>query len=210
MRSFVSCLGAGLLALSCLPALADDASAPAAAVPASPAVSANVTAAPNDAAAAKPGFWQHSWDNIAATWDSDQYELYLPVETWHNRAFYDREKIDEYNERPWGLGIGRYRYDADGDWHAVYAMAFLDSHKDVEPFAGYAFQKIWRPGGDDLRLGAGFTLGMTARSDYSYVPIPVVLPLVSVEYRRLALQATYIPGGHNNGNVLFAWLRWQL
>lgn len=205
MKSIASYLGAGLMALACLPALADDASAPVAAVP---AVSATTPA--SDAAAAKPGFWQHSWDNITDTWHSDQYELYLPVETWHNRAFYDREKIHEYNERPWGLGVGRYRYDADGDWHAVYAMAFLDSHHDVEPFGGYAFQKIWRPGGDDLRLGAGFTLGVTARSDSGYVPIPAVLPLVSVEYRKLALQATYIPGGHNYGNVLFAWLRWQL
>ena len=57
---------------------------------------------------------------------------------------------------------------------------------------------------------AGFTVGVTARSDYSYIPFPAILPLVSVEYRRLALQATYIPGGHNNGNVLFGWLRWQL
>jgi len=208
MRSIVSYLGAGLLALSCLPALADEASAPAAA--ALPAVSADVAATPSDTSAAKPGFWQHSWNNITATWDSDQYELYVPLVTWHNRGFYDKDKIDEYNEQPWGLGIGRYRYDADGDWHAVYAMAFLDSHNDVEPFAGYGYQWIWRPGGDDLRLGAGFTVGVTARSDYNYIPLPAILPLASIEYRKLSLQATYIPGGHNNGNVLFAWLRWQL
>ena len=158
---------------------------------------------------ATPGFWQRSWDNVETTWRSDRYELYLPAITWHNRAFYDRDKIDEYNEHPWGLGLGRYRYDSDGNWHALYAMFFLDSHDKVEPFAGYAWQKIWRPA-DDVRLGAGFTVGVTARSDYSYIPFPAILPLVSVEYRRLALQATYIPGGHNNGNVLFGWLRWQL
>ncbi|KMN37974.1 phospholipid:lipid A palmitoyltransferase [Chromobacterium sp. LK1] len=185
MRSIAFCLGAGLLALGSPAALAADNTA------------------------AEPGFWQRSRDNVEATWRSERYELYVPAVTWHNRAFYDRAKIDSFNERPWGLGFGRYRYDADGDWHALYAMAFLDSHKDVEPFVGYAYQKTWWPL-DGWRLGAGFTAGVTARSDYSYIPLPAVLPLVSVEYRRLALQATYIPGGHNNGNVLFAWLRWQL
>lgn len=185
MRAIVCWLGAGLLA------------------------SASLAAQAEETAAEPQGFWQRGRANIEATWRSDQYELYVPAVTWHNRAFYDKEKIRQFNERPWGLGAGRYRYDADGDWHAVYAMAFLDSHKDVEPFVGYAFQKVWRPL-DGWRLGAGFTAGVTARSDYSYAPLPAVLPLVSVEYRRLALQATYIPGGHNNGNVLFAWLRWQL
>ncbi|MDN0074722.1 lipid IV(A) palmitoyltransferase PagP [Crenobacter sp. SG2303] len=204
-KPLVSYLGAGLMVLACLPALADDGSVPATAGPAAPTVPSPAS----DTVVAKPGFWQYSWVNIADTWRSDQYELYVPVEAWHNRAFYDKEKIDRFNERPWGLGIGRYRYDADGDWHAVYAMAFLDSHRDVEPFGGYAFQTLWRPI-SNLRLGAGFAVGVTARSDSGYVPIPAVLPLVSVEYRKLALQATYIPGGHNNGNVLFAWLRWQL
>ena len=121
-----------------------------------------------DNTVAEPGFWQRSRDNVEATWRSERYELYVPAVTWHNRAFYDRAKIDSFNERPWGLGFGRYRYDADGDWHALYAMAFLDSHKDVEPFVGYAYQKTWRPL-DGWRLGAGFTAGVTARSDYSYI-----------------------------------------
>ena len=55
----------------------------------------------------------------------------------------------------------------------------------------------------------GFTAGVTARQDYSYAPIPVILPLVSIEYGRVALQSTYVPGGKGNGNVLFTWLRWQ-
>ncbi|MFC3532753.1 lipid IV(A) palmitoyltransferase PagP [Vogesella facilis] len=146
--------------------------------------------------------------NMAATWQSSQYELYVPLHTWHNRAMYSADKIDGYNENPWGLGVGKYHYDADGDWHAWYAMAFLDSHHDVEPIAGYGYQKMWRPGGD-WRLGAGFTAGLTMRSDYHYVPLPVVLPTVSAEYGRFSLQATYIPGAAGAGNVLFTWARWQ-
>nr|WP_224061170.1 lipid IV(A) palmitoyltransferase PagP [Providencia alcalifaciens] len=156
------------------------------------------------------GLWDKFTNNVSTTWDSDKYELYIPFFTWHNRFMYDKEKTDTYNEEPWGFGIGKYRYDEDNDWHALYAMAFMDSHNKVEPIVGYGFQKMWIPGDlDGFRMGAGFTLGITAREEYSYIPIPVPLPLVSVEYDKFSVQATYIPGTYNNGNVLFAWLRWQ-
>ncbi|ELX8380454.1 MULTISPECIES: lipid IV(A) palmitoyltransferase PagP [Providencia] len=156
------------------------------------------------------GLWDKFTRNVSTTWDSDQYDIYIPVLTWHNRFTYDKEKTDSYNENPWGFGLGKYRYDEDNDWHALYAMAFMDSHNKVEPIAGYAFQKMWIPGElDGFKMGAGFTLSVTARDDYYYIPLPLPLPLVSMEYDRLAVQATYIPGTHNNGNVLFAWLRWQ-
>ena len=79
-----------------------------------------------------------------------------------------------------------------------------------EPIVGYAYQKNWRPAEtDDFRLGLGFTLGVTARQQYNYIPTPLPLPVFSVEYKKAAIQATYIPGVRNNGNVLFCWLRWQ-
>jgi palmitoyl transferase len=131
------------------------------------------------------------------------------VNTWHNRNYYSAEKIDSYNEQPWGLGIGKYRFDDDGDWNALYVMAFADSHNKIEPIVGYGFQKMWRPT-DNFRLGAGYTVGITIRDEMNYVPIPVIAPLVSVEYKRLSLQSTYIPGGNGNGNILFTWLRWQI
>lgn len=148
-------------------------------------------------------------DTLSQTWQSKDYELYIPVNTWHNRAYYSAEKIDSYNEQPWGLGIGKYRFDKDGDWNALYAMAFTDSHNEIEPIIGYGFQKMWRPT-DNFRIGAGYTAGITIRKEMNYLPLPVIAPLVSVEYKRLSLQSTYIPGGNGNGNILFTWLRWQL
>jgi palmitoyl transferase len=38
----------------------------------------------------------------------------------------------------------------------------------------------------------------------------VIAPLLSIEYKQLALQSTYIFGGNGNGNILFTWLRWQI
>ncbi|AJI95985.1 antimicrobial peptide resistance and lipid A acylation PagP family protein [Yersinia ruckeri] len=156
------------------------------------------------------GLWQRFKDNVTQTWDAPGSELYVPVLTWHNRWTYSQDKIDSYNENPWGIGFGKYRYDENNNWHSLYAMAFMDSHNKVEPIIGYGYQKMWIPGDmDGWRFGAGFTLSITARHEYYYIPLPLPLPLVSVEYNKFALQATYIPGTHNNGNVLFAWMRWS-
>ncbi|ATM95435.1 palmitoyl transferase [Yersinia frederiksenii] len=160
--------------------------------------------------AGNDSLWQRLLNNISLTWDSPNQELYIPLNTWHNRWTYDDDKIESYNERPWGIGYGKYRYDEDNNWHAVYAMAFMDSHNEVEPIIGYGYQKMWIPGEmDGWRFGIGFTASITARHEYHYIPIPLPLPLLSIEYNKFALQTTYIPGTYNNGNVLFTWMRWQ-
>ena len=146
---------------------------------------------------------------LSQTWQSPDVELYVPINTWHNRHYYESEDVDDFNERPWGLGAGKYRYDEDGDWHGIYAIAFLDSNREIEPIVGYGFQKVWRAS-ENVRLGLGYTLGVTIRQDFDYVPMPLLLPLFSVKYKQVALQSTYVPGGQGNGNILFSWLRWEL
>ena len=99
---------------------------------------------------------------------------------------------------------------AKGNWHGLYAMAFKDSYNKWEPIAGYGWEKTWRPLADDnLHLGLGFTAAVTARDNWNYIPIPLVLPLASVGYGPATFQMTYIPGTYNNGNVYFAWMRFQ-
>ncbi len=164
-------------------------------------------------ATAEDGLISQTWlavkTELTDTWQSPNSELYIPINTWHNRHYYSVEKINSFNERPWGLGLGKYRYDEDGDWHGLYAMAFLDSHSDIEPIAGYGFQKVWRAS-DNVRLGIGYTAGVTLRASTDYIPIPVLAPLLSIKYKQVALQSTYILGGNGYGNILFSWLRWEL
>lgn len=150
-------------------------------------------------------------DNIAQTWDEPQhYDLYVPAITWHARFAYDKEKTDRYNERPWGAGFGVSRWDEKGNWHGIYLMAFKDSWNKWEPIGGYGWEKTWRPLSDDnFRLGLGYTVGVTARDNYNYVPIPMLLPMASIGYGPATFQMTYIPGTYNNGNVYFAWMRFQ-
>ncbi|OON38832.1 phospholipid:lipid A palmitoyltransferase [Izhakiella australiensis] len=155
--------------------------------------------------------WSDFSDSVSQTWHHPQhYDFYLPAITWHNRLTYDRAHIDRYNERPWGAGGGISRFDRSGNWNGIYFMAFKDSFNYWEPIGGYGWEKIWRPLPDDnFRLGAGYTAGVTMRNNWNYIPIPVILPLFSVGYGPATFQMTYIPGTYNNGNVYFAWLRWQ-
>lgn len=162
-----------------------------------------------DNSAVSGGWLDQVEDTLKQTWNSDQYELYVPLHTWHNRRMYTADKVKTYNENPWGIGFGKYRYDSDGNWHGIYAMEFADSHHNIEPIAGYGYEKIWRPT-ENWRLGVGYTAGVTMREDYHWIPIPLVLPLASIEYKKFSLQTTYVPGGKGNGNVLFTWARWQL
>lgn len=152
-----------------------------------------------------------SWcANVVRTWSDGNVDAYVPVWTWHNRAQYDSVNLDRYNELPWGIGIGKHYYDKDGDLHRLFTMAFLDSHNKVEPLAGYSYEKIFHPG-EDWKLGFGYTAFVTARSDIAnYFPFPAVLPLWTVQFGRFSIEQTYVPGGHNNGNVLFTWLRFEL
>lgn len=156
------------------------------------------------------GLWQRFTSRLAKTWESEEWDMYVPVYAWHNRLTYDRDKINKYNEHPWGAGIGRSMIDEDGDFHTLFVMGFMDSNDHFEPFGGYAFMKnYYLDEGKDWAVGLGFTLGVTARHEYSYIPIPAPLPLIGVQYKRLAVQAAYIPGPKNDGNVLFTWLRWH-
>lgn len=89
-------------------------------------------------------------------------------------------------------------------------MAFKDSFNKWEPIGGYGWEATWRPlEGSDFHWGAGYTVGVTMRDNWRYIPIPVILPMASVGYGPLTLQMTYIPGTYDNGNVYFAWLRLQ-
>lgn len=159
----------------------------------------------------RENLWNKAKYNVSETWQSDTYDLYVPFYAWHNRLAYDDEHIEKYNEEAWGLGIGKYRYDKDGNWHGLYAIAFKDSNSYLETMFGYAYQKNWFVNCNrDFRVGLGFTVGVTQRHEYSYIPVPLPLPIAGIEYGRFALQAAYVPGVKNDGNVLFSWFRFRI
>ncbi len=170
------------------------------------------------------GLWTsnaHAWSltefvngiktNSQDVWNNGNYDVYVPVWTWHNRLFYDKEKYDEYNEMPWGAGFGKGLWK-DNDWHGLYFMAFNDSNRRVQTIAGYTYMHNWDIDNDgDFKAGLGYTLLVTQRHEYSYIPIPVPIPLpsVSMSYKNFSVQGSYLPGVKNDGNVLFVVTKWS-
>lgn len=162
-----------------------------------------------EVAAGEHSWYERSWNQLAKTYREGKSELYVPLRTHHLRFAYDREKIDQYNEKPLGLGYGRGYYDERGNWHGVYVMGFQDSHAKPEWMLGYSWKAMWgeRSG---WQTGLGYTAFVTTRSDIGhYTPIPGVLPVAAISYRNFSLEGTYVPGGRNNGNILFFWGKWS-
>lgn len=149
--------------------------------------------------------WNKFKYNTSETWSNPtNYSLMLPFYAWHNRLTYDKEKYEKYNETAWGIGFSMTRYDEDDDWHALYATIFEDSNHHPETMFGYAYQKRWWFDDDhDWFFGAGFTLGVTQRSEYKFIPVPLPLPMLGFGHRKVNLQMAYVPGVKNDGNVAF-------
>ena len=154
-----------------------------------------------------PSWLDKTKAHLGDLWQNGAGEVYVPLHTHHLRNAYDRSKIAGYQETPYGLGYGRGKLDADGDWAGMHVMAFQDSHFKPSYVAGYTFEKIWRPVAD-WRVGGGYTAFLMTRSDVGhYVPFPGVLPVASIGYKSASVEMTYVPGGGGAGNVLFFWSR---
>ena len=146
-----------------------------------------------------------------AAWDRGGNELIVTGYAHHLRSTYTEEKLRELNERAWGGGWARTITDPDGDTHSIFAFGFHESHRKVQWNVGYMYNTWWGPQ-DGLRAGVGVAAFIVQRPDIANgIPIPAVLPLASVAYKRFTLTGTFIPtvnGGINNGSVLFVFGRY--
>jgi palmitoyl transferase len=140
-------------------------------------------------------------------------ELYLSGYAHHDRRTYDTDRIHQLNENARGLGLARSIEEPDGNAHAVYVLAFRDSHFKLQTAIGYQWQVYWHFT-TDLKAGVGVTAFLFSRSDMAhYFPLPFALPVVSLGYGRATLYGTFIPkasrtaGGNGNVGYLFAGFR---
>lgn len=150
------------------------------------------------------------WERLENTWHSPHSFVSVPVRTYHSRDTYTKEQIDNYNEMPWGLGIGKWYRDQDNTRHQLILIGFADSHSKVQLLAGYTWQKdIFLNEAEILSIGYGCDFFFTAREDYYYIPFPGLTPELSLQYKKLALSASWVPWlGNNYGNVLLINVRW--
>jgi lipid IVA palmitoyltransferase len=148
-------------------------------------------------------FWEQTKARIFQIWYEGRGDLYVTNYAWHNRWTYNAEKLSNYNELAWGGGIGKSIWDEHRNWQGLYAIAFLDSHKNVQPMGGYGYLFTLHPT-ENTGIGLGFTLMVTARTDIlNNMPFPGALPLLSLNYKDWMIMGAYVPGTNNVGNVLF-------
>ncbi len=151
-------------------------------------------------------------EHVTKPYTQGSWDIYLLGYGWHSPAGYSEERRQELNTWSYGAGAGKRWSDANGNEDLLYAFAFLDSHKKVEPIAGYARQWFTAPIGGVLSLGAGFTLAITAREDIlHYFPLPIALPIISAKIKNASLMATVVPriGSINRGTTVLAWARYS-
>jgi len=152
--------------------------------------------------------WDTAGQHLSDIWHKGDIELYVPFWSYHLPFAYSAEKRASYTEYPAGGGIGKGRYNENGNWEGIYAMEFQDSHGKPMYMGGYGWIPTWRPINDQFKIGAGVTAFMFMRSDIgNYAPIPGILPAATIGYGPLDVQVAYIPGGQGNGNVLFWWAK---
>jgi palmitoyl transferase len=170
---------------------------------------ATTLCAPALAGSATP-WYGTAWEHVKDTWRYGDTELYVPFWTYHPPFAYDADLRREYNEFPAGLGLGKGRYNASGNWEGIYAMTFMDSHNKPSYMVGYGWMPTWEIGQSDVKVGLGLTGFLMSRQNYvGGIPFPGILPMGSLSYGNLSVQAAYTPGlRKNQGNVLFMWGKW--
>lgn len=158
----------------------------------------------------KRGFVAKITDRLKEIYKDGKEVVYFSGFAYHDRNTYTKEKLAELNEKAWGFGYGRERINENGNYESINLMTFLDSHNDPSYTLAYFWQKLFRVSGSTT-LGAGFTAGLTSRSDIlHHVPIPYAFPAFSVNVGKYSLMSILIPklnGGINHGAVLFLFLK---
>ncbi len=134
-----------------------------------------------------------SWSGFKKIFFEGTDGLILPAYTIHPGWAYKTPKRRNENGYTWGGGVTRNFIDDRGNRRIVYAMAFSDSHSNIEPFLGYGWLSRWRLGNSDFYAEAGYTLGITARGDYKWIPFPAPLPLLGFGTDAFSIYGTYVP-----------------
>lgn len=142
--------------------------------------------------------------NIA---DRGNWDLYLSGYAHHSRDTYSHRRLQNLNEKAWGLGLGKTVRDERGNDESLYVLVIRDSNRNLQWSAGYAYQWIFPVGATGLEAGAGLSAGLIKRKDwFDGVPFPAVLPTFSLGNSTFKLMVTYVPRistRKGKGDVLF-------
>ena len=152
---------------------------------------------------------RYKLDRIGEATRAGRWSLYLSGYDVHLPYSYSAEQRHRLNSIPWGGGIARSVTDADGDMHEVYAMGFSDSHYHAQFTAGYVWTRLRKLGDSGSAVGWGYTAFFYSRRDIAnYLPLPGLLPVVTLRYRDVEITGTFIPRfGTVQGDTVYFFSR---
>ncbi len=140
------------------------------------------------------GFWKRTGRGLAATWNGGHFEAWVPGYIWHTPWGYSDSQRERYNDAAWGLGLGPSAIDDKGHTRLLYVMGSADSFSNFQYMVGYAWMAHSLSKEDGMHLGGGYTMLLIGREDrLNYAPLPLVLPMGGLGWRRLEVMTTYIP-----------------
>ncbi len=143
-----------------------------------------------------------AFPNFPDIFSRGQTELLLSGYAWHDPNTYSRLSLQRDNSLAWGGGLAKSLDRSDGVSELVFGLVFSDSERQAEYTIGYS--RTWNAKiFDQLRIGAGFAVGLTERPDiFSGAPTPFVLPTLTARlFDRVDIYVTYIPPLPKDVNV---------
>jgi len=156
--------------------------------------------APGERHAGWRGWFGDFWEGSKRNFGQGDAGLMLPFYTFHPAYKYPNRH--DNNNYPFGVGYVRTLIDDKDNERLVFALAFSDSHYDIQPMLGWAWLARW-PLFGSVKGGLGYTAFVTARADANYFPFPAILPLASIGTDRVTFYGTWIP----TTEVLFFFAR---
>lgn len=162
----------------------------------------------------QPGWFQKAIDGAVNTIDNiyekGRLSLLLSGYAYHGRGTYTPERISEFNEKAWGLGVSKQLRDEKDNEEGLQFLVISDSHKQPQVNTVYSYQWML-PLGKRWEAGVGYAAGLFMRRDmFGGLPFPAALPLFSIGTRDTKLIGSYIPrisANKGNGDVLYLVLR---
>ena len=147
-----------------------------------------------------PGAFPGAWRRAGRILREGRTDLYLSGYAYHGRGTYSRAKLDDLNERAWGIGAGRSLARGPRWGEGLYVIASRDSHGEIQAAAGYV--RTWRwTSCPWVTPGLGFTPFLWSRADVlGRLPFPAVLPVGTLELGRAALVISYLPPVHGRAD----------
>lgn len=149
------------------------------------------------------GWFGDAWEGGKRILRDGRTDFLLPMYSWHPAFAYPNR--DAQNHYSWGAGVARTLIDERDNERIVYALAFSDSHYDLQVTAGYGWLARW-PLFAGLKGGLGYTVFVAARSDANYIPFPGILPIAGIGTDRVMFYGSWIPFS----DVLFVFARISL